>query len=198
MKILPPTEDALVLAAELLRADEVVAYPTETVYGLAVNPRSPKALERLFTVKGRGDGKPVLLIVDDAARLASLVRVLDAAARQCMDAFWPGPLSLLLPAAAGLPTQLTGGKDKVCVRCPGCETARALCRVFGGALTSTSANRAGEAPACSVGALDLDGVALALDGGSLAPSTPSTVYDPATGKVLRAGAIPKTALARLR
>jgi L-threonylcarbamoyladenylate synthase len=186
--MLPPTPENLEFAAGLLRTNEVVACPTETVYGLAVDPFSEVALGRLFAAKGRDDGNPVLLVVDNAAQLSVLAREVSDAARACMDAFWPGPLSLLFPAIAGLPERIVAN-GKVCVRCPACDTARALCRAFGAPLTSTSANRTGELPAVSALAIDLEGVALVLDGGALPPAMPSTVFDPDARAVLRSGAL---------
>lgn len=190
MNFVPPTSAGIAAAAEAIRAGEVVAYPTETVYGLAVDPFNEQALERLVAVKGREEGKPVLLIVaepDQASRLTDGPLTPRAAA--CAAAFWPGPLSLVLPGNPALSRMLLNGEGRVCVRCPSCETARALCRAAGGPLTSTSANRSGEAPARCAAEADLPGVALVLDGGALAPSPPSTVFDPERGIVLREGAV---------
>ncbi|MDQ1257876.1 MAG: L-threonylcarbamoyladenylate synthase, partial [Candidatus Hydrogenedentes bacterium] len=115
-------------------------------------------------------------------------------ARAYAEAFWPGPLSLLLPKAPGLPDALTAGRGEVCVRCPGLDTARALCRAAGSALTSTSANRSGQSPARSLDELDLPGVSIAIDGGTLPPSPPSTVFDPETCRILREGVISEAQL----
>jgi len=189
VKTVPPSPDGLAEAAEALRAGSVVAYPTETVYGLAVDPFSEAAVRRLFEVKGRSDDKPVLLVVADAAQLHSVAAEVSVKAAAYIEAFWPGPLSLLFPKADGLPDLLTAGQPQVCVRCPACVAARDLCRAFGGALTSSSANRSGEAPARSVAALDLPGIALAIDGGTLGPQPPSTVFEPDTGRIVRHGPI---------
>lgn len=196
MKIVPPDAEGIARAAALLRTGGVVAYPTETVYGLAVDPLSPEAVDRLFEVKGREERNPVLLIVDNASQLEAVTASIPDAARPYMDRFWPGPLSMLFPRDPALPEQLTAGGAKVCVRCPANETARALCRAFGGALTSTSANRSGEPPATSVDGLNLPGVDLAIDAGPLPPSAPSTIFDPETGTVLREGAIGTATLKR--
>jgi L-threonylcarbamoyladenylate synthase len=111
-------------------------------------------------------------------------------ARLCMQRFWPGPLSLLLPARSDLEDALVGPSGKVCVRLPALEAARDLCRAFGAPLTSTSANRSGSEPARSVEELDVPGLQAALDGGRLQASSPSTVYDPDEDVVLRQGATP--------
>ncbi len=194
MKTLLPDAAGIALAVEALRRGGVVAYPTETVYGLAVDPFSTEAIARLFTVKGREESNPILLIVSDRSQLPRVTAEVSHAARVYMDTFWPGPLSLLFPRNDHLPDAITAGANKVCVRCPDCAVARRLCEAFGGAITSTSANRSGEEAARSLQEIDLPGVALALDGGRLPHGKPSTVFDPDTGRVLREGAVPTTAL----
>lgn len=194
MRIVPATRSGIAEAIGALQYDEVVAYPTETLYGLAVNPFSGKALARLFEIKGRKAGKPVLLIVADAQQLRQVVAAVPPRAEYYMQRFWPGPLTLLFERAAGLPDAVTASGPRVAVRCPGCDTARELCRVFGGALTSTSANESGRPPARSVGEIALSGVTVAIDGGVLPESAPSTLLDPETGAVLREGAVPREAL----
>ena len=189
MIMVPPDGSGLARAVEALRADEVVACPTETVYGLSVNPFSETALEALFTVKGRDRGKPVLVMVAEAGQLRALVSGVSKKARRCMDAFWPGPLSLLLPAAAGLSALLTGGHAKICVRCTSNSTAKQLCRLFDGPLTSTSANVSGEPPALTADSAVLPGVSVVINGGILSASAPSTVYDPDEDLLLRQGPI---------
>ena len=195
MKLLDCSAAALAEAAEALRAGEIVVYPTETVYGLAVDPFSEAALEKLFAAKGRDDGNPILLIVNDPAQLGAVVREVSPPAKTCMNAFWPGPLSLLFPRNPELPNRLTAGGDRICVRCPASGVARGLCHAFGGAVTSTSANPSGETPAVDLTNFDLPGVATGIDGGALPPSAPSTVYDPDAKRVLRAGAVSEEALA---
>ncbi len=193
MRVLAPSPEAFAEAAQVLRAGGVVAYPTETVYGLAVDPHNADALTRLFEVKGRPDTNPVLLIVDSPLQLDAVALPLSPRARRCAEAFWPGPLSLVLAAVPGLAAAIAPA-GKVCVRCPGSEVARALCNAFGGAVTSTSANLSGEPPATDAAGASLAGVSLVIDGGALPPSAPSTVYDPDTGTVFRAGAIAAEAL----
>ena len=194
MKTVPPTEEGIQEAAGAIRAGDVVVYPTETVYGLAVDPFSETALERLFSAKGRDRGNPILLVVGETAHLERVCGPISAGAAACMKAFWPGPLSLVLPAAAGLPEALLGDNGKVCVRHTSCVAARALCMAFGGAITSTSANRSGESPARALGELVLGGVAVGIDGGRLEASAASTVFDPDEGRVLRQGAVSEEAL----
>lgn len=188
---------AIAQAAESLRTGSIVAYPTETVYGLAVDPFSESALRALMQAKGRPETNPILCVIAGSDQLDRLVAEVSPAARRCIEAFWPGPLSLVLPRAVGVPDLLTAGTEKVCVRCPAHETARALAAAFGGPITSTSANRSGEPAVNALDSLDLEGIALALDAGPLAPSAPSTVYDPDTRRVFREGAVPATAFTGL-
>jgi L-threonylcarbamoyladenylate synthase len=197
MRIVPAAAEGIALAAEAIRRGEIAAYPTETVYGLGADPFSESALMHLFEIKGRDAQNPILLIVAGLDQLEGVAGPLSDRARAYAEAFWPGPLSLLLPKAPGLPDALTAGRGEVCVRCPGLETARALCRAAGSALTSTSANRSGQAPARSLDELDLPGVVIAIDGGLLPPSSPSTVFDPESGRILREGAISEAQLRAL-
>lgn len=172
-----------------LKTDGVVAYPTETVYGLGVNPFSEQALDALFAVKQRDEGRPVLLIVDNLEQLDGVVSNMPETAMRCVNAFWPGPLSLLLPAARRLPTRLTDGNEHICVRCPDHAAARGLCRYWGGPITSTSANVSGHPPATAPEDAALPGVALLMDGGVLHSQMPSTVFEPESGRMLREGPI---------
>jgi L-threonylcarbamoyladenylate synthase len=173
----------------------VVAYPTETVYGLAVDPFQPAAIEALFQAKGRPDANPVLLIVSNECQLDGITGQLSADARACMARFWPGPLSLLLPAAPGQHPAIAPEGGKVCVRCPGLELARMLCDAVGGPVTSTSANLSGEPPATTVDGCATLNLSAILDGGPTGSSVPSTIYDPDERRVLRAGAISANELA---
>jgi len=189
MELLDPSPPSLHRAAEALKAGRVVAYPTETVYGLAVDPFSEEALEELFAAKGRERDQAILLIVGGQEQLKRVVTAISPRAQRYMDAFWPGPLSLLLPKHPDLPDAVAPGREKICVRCPGAEVARRLCEVFGGPITSTSANRSGTPPVQDLRDLDLERVSLGIDAGPLAPSEASTILDPETGAILRQGAI---------
>jgi len=184
-------------AVEALRAGEVIAYPTETVYGLGANPFDAGAMERLFEAKGRDRSNPILLIVASRAQLDRVVSGVSPQALACMDAFWPGPLSILFPRHPSLPDLITAGSDKVCVRCPGHDWARALCEAFGGPVTSTSANRSGSPVVQSLDELDLPGVDLGFDGGTLDSSQASTILDAESGTILREGAISREEIARI-
>ena len=196
MEMLSPSGDALRRAAEALRAGEVVAYPTETVYGLGVDPFQPEALERLFEVKGRETSNAILVIVSGADQLHRVAEKISERAKRYMDAFWPGPLSLLFPRHPALPEAVAPGRDTICVRCPGSPWARGLCEAFGGPVTSTSANRSGEPPVHRLEELKLEGVSIGIDDGPIGDGIPSTILDPESGTVLREGAITEDALRR--
>ena len=189
MKAIAPDDAGIAEALRVISGGGVVAYPTETVYGLAADPFSEEALDTLFRIKARDAAHPVLLIVADASQAIPLAREVSAGTAACMKAFWPGPLSLLLPAVPGIPKRLLDDAGHVCLRCPGHALARDLCRRRGGPLTSTSANLSGMPPARSAEEACLPGVALVLDGGTLDEVAPSTVYDPVSGDLLRAGPI---------
>ncbi len=194
MKIVPPTPEGLAEAAEIIFDGGIVAYPTDTVYGLAVDPFIEEAVERLFEAKGRDNQNPILLVIDDEEDLYDVVGDISDRAAAFIEAFWPGPLSILLPKSPELPEAVTAGEPNVCVRCPDFEIARDLCRVYGGALTSSSANRSGQPPAMSVDELEVPGVDLVIDGGRLPETKPSTVFDPEDFRILRAGAITESQL----
>ncbi len=189
MKVVRSTPQGIEPAANAIKDGRVVAYPTETMYGLGADPFNEQAVRGLFDIKRRPPANPVLVVVSDVAQLDTVVEDVSDLAKACIDEFWPGPLSLLLPRKTTLPGIVTAGLPKVCVRCPGNVTARELCRAVGHAVTSTSANSAGAPPARSISELDLPGLALAIDGGRLEPGPPSTIYDPDAGKVYREGAV---------
>lgn len=184
-------------AAKAIKAGQVVAYPTETVYGLGADPFSEKALDRLFEIKGRDKSNPVLLIAADERQLLEVVAEIPSEARACMEAFWPGPLCLLFPKKRRVPEALTAGSDRVCVRQTSSKIARCLCLEVGHAITSSSANRSGKPPARSASEIELPGLAAIVDGGILPPALPSTIYDPYANRILRAGAIAPGELAKV-
>ncbi len=189
MRVLAPNPDGIAVAAESLRAGGIVAYPTETVYGLGVDPLNEAALTRLFEVKGRDQNQPVLVVIGALAQLDAFAEEVSPRARTLIDRFWPGPLTIVFPARRGLPSRLLGGSTGIAVRWTSCAIAARLCVEFGYGIVSTSANVHGSPPATCVDAIALPGIDVAIDGGELAPSAPSTVYDPETNRVLREGAI---------
>jgi L-threonylcarbamoyladenylate synthase len=196
---------ALPLVAEHLGRDGLLAYPTETVYGLGSAPSVP-ALAALARLKGRSPDKPFLLLVSGRAMAESWGLVLSASARALSDAFWPGPLTLVLPGGEGrLPDQLRGREGGIAVRHTGHAAIARLVAALEYPLTSTSANRPGEPPAPGPDRIAetfrteiAAGTLLVLDGGVLGNVPPSTLVD-CTGpmpRMVREGAIPRAELRR--
>jgi L-threonylcarbamoyladenylate synthase len=182
-------------AAALLRAGGIVAYPTETFYGLGALASRHDALERLAAAKLRPEGKPLPLLAGDLTQVEQVASLVAPLPRRLAERFWPGPLTLVLPAARDLDPLVTAGDDTVAIRIPGSEVARALALAAGGALVSTSANLSGEPPPAEAGALApalrsrLDGV---LDGGATPGGLPSTIVAVSGGtlRCVREGAVP--------
>ncbi len=188
-----PAPHQLRRAARKLRAGGLVAHPTEGVWGLACDPLNPQAVMRLLAAKRRDAAKGLILIAHDAKALAPFVDAKghDAWQRACAD--WPGPVTWLLPANAQAPWWLTGAHASIALRVSAHAASAALCRAFGGALVSTSANVAGRPPAvhgwqvrarfgAHVDAL----VAGALD----TPGIPSAIRDGRSGAVIRGAKTP--------
>ena len=189
------TDEALSHACAVLRAGGVVAFPTETYYGLAVDPFNQAALARLFALKRRSVDKPVLLIVDDPSQLVRLVTEIPPPFAILMERFWPGPLTLVFPGASSLSGMLTGHRGTIGVRVSSHPVARQLVRAFGQPITATSANLSGHPAAVAVsGVLDQLGpeVDAVLDGGETPGGQGSTLLGYQEGKIclIRAGVIP--------
>ena len=182
-----------------LKAGELVVYPTETFYAIGADAVSSSALRRLFGVKGREPGRPVGLIAADAAMAFSVAREVPSVARRLADAFWPGPLTLVMPARDEIADELTG-PDGVGVRVSPNAVARALSAGIGRPITATSANLSGEAPASTLenARTALGGkVKVYLEGGKLTASVPSTVVavNRSGWKMVRVGAISEEQIA---
>ena len=188
---LTPDEEREVAA--LLSEGALVIYPTDTLYAIGCRALDGAAVARLRAAKGREADKPLPVIVADVDQVRSLAARWPAAAQRLADSFWPGPLTLVIPAAPALPAELLTGAGTIAVRVPASEIARALARLAG-PLVSTSANLAGEAPCVTVdqatAAFPL--ATLAFDVGPLdgAPSTIVEMGGPdGRPKVLREGRI---------
>ena len=182
-------EVAAALAA--LRGGQVVAYPTETFYGLGVDAFDAAALERLRALKGRGE-KAISMLIEGEEMLARLCAEVPPRARQLMAKHWPGALTLALPARPGLPEALVAD-GCVAVRQSPHPIARALVAGFGGPVTTTSANRSGEPPATTAAMVRaaLGAGCQVLDGGTTAGGAPSTLARVRGDvvEILRAGAV---------
>ncbi len=139
-----PAPAAVAELAARLRGGAVLAIPTDTIYGLAADARSAAAVQRIFTVKGRDEGKPLPVLVGGREQAEELAASLPAAFAPLAAAFWPGPLTLVLPARPGLPPQLLAGGASIAVRWPRAPIAQALLTACGFPLTATSANRSGQ------------------------------------------------------
>jgi L-threonylcarbamoyladenylate synthase len=181
-------------AIDALRAGDLVVYPTETFYGVAADPSSTSALKRLFAVKGREAAKTVAMIAADTRSAFSLAREVPPIARRLAECFWPGPLTLVLPAAAQIAPELVGSGGGVGVRVSSHPTARALAAGLERPITATSANRAGESPAKSLAdAHEALGrkVKVYLEGGILRTGAPSTVLEVVGDRwrIVREGAV---------
>jgi L-threonylcarbamoyladenylate synthase len=191
--------------AEHLTADRILAYPTETVYGLGSAPTLP-ALDALAALKGRPRGKPFLLLIDGRPMAEQWGLVFPPAAEALAKAFWPGPLTLVLPGGEGrLPDALRGPEGGIAVRHTGHAMVARLVSGLGRPLTSTSANRPGQQPSPGPERIALvfaDEVArgelMILDGGALGHVPPSTVVDCTRPlpTLVREGALPRSELRR--
>ena len=184
---------AIAAAVDVLRRGGIVAYPTDTLYGLAVDPRNDAAVGRLFDLKGRSATSAVPLIAanEDQARAAGQFGDVES---RLARAFWPGPLTIVVPARAGLSPQLLAGATTVAIRVPAHDLARALADGLGFCVSSTSANSSGSAPVADPAALEdaiVAGVDLVLDAGVSPGGPPSTIVEVTKDgvRLVRAGAV---------
>lgn len=179
--------DAIRAAARLLEAGRLVGMPTETVYGLAADAGNPEAVAAIFAAKGRPSNHPVIVHVARDADLSRWVAEVPLEARQLIEAFWPGPLTLILKRAPQVPAAVTGGQDSVGLRCPSHPVAQALLQAFRqgqGGLAAPSANRFGRvSPTTAQHVIDEFGppgagpLAAVLDGGQSEVGIESTIVD---------------------
>jgi L-threonylcarbamoyladenylate synthase len=181
-------------AAAWLRSLGVVAFPTDTLYGLAVDPTSVAAVAAVFDLKGRGVEVALPLVAASTAQVEAWCGPLRGATSALARAFWPGPLSLIFDAPPQAAPAVHGGGGTVAIRVPESRVARGLAAAFGQPVTATSANRSGERPAASIAGLgDLvgDPRVLVIDGGVTPGGAPSTIVDARSGRatLVREGAI---------
>jgi L-threonylcarbamoyladenylate synthase len=200
-RIDPPTTAAIARAADHLRAGLLVAFPTETVYGLGADAANPDAVRAIFAAKGRPADHPVIVHLQHAEDIAQWTRSVPEAAKKLATAFWPGPLTLILPRAPHVSDIVTGGQDSVGLRVPSHPVARALLAAFGGGIAAPSANRFGRISPTTAQhvADDLgDAAASILDGGACAVGIESTIvaFAGEAPVLLRPGGIGVPALSR--
>ena len=193
-KLLPADTVGIAAAAKLLQNGETVAIPTETVYGLAADALNPTAVRRIFEAKGRPADNPLIVHIADIADWETLVTDIPPVARALADAFWPGPLTIILPAAPIVPKITTGGLATVAVRFPAHPVAQAVIKASGCMLAAPSANRSGSpSPTNATRTMDdLRGrIAAVIDGGDADVGVESTVVAVTDGRVclLRPGGI---------
>jgi len=194
-----PDPAALERAVEVLRQGGIVAFPSDTLYGLSCDPANLKALEALFRLKGRPPSRRLPFIAGDAAQARELVSFESETARRLAERFWPGPLSLVLPLSRPDRLAVWPWGKSLAIRVPALQAARELALMAGLPIPATSANLSGRPPVRDPDRLEpaltarLD---LLLDGGPLPESLPSTLIDLTTSppKILRRGAISREAL----
>jgi len=174
-------------AVRLLRSGGLLAHPTEAVYGLACDPLNGPAVSRLLALKQRPADKGLILIAANFAQLRPWVGLDEPQLPPKVRATWPGPHTWLLPAAPAVPWWITGGRQRIAVRLTAHPLAAELCRRFGGALVSTSANRSGRPPARTPLQVRLrcPGVDRILHGPVGGLETPTPIRDPLTGETIR-------------
>ena len=198
----PPTAAEIDHAARLLTAGRLVAFPTETVYGLGANALDTDAVARIYSVKRRPPSSPLIVHVDSIEMAQSLVTAWPESAGLLARKFWPGPLTLVFHSAPQVLPEVTGGSGKIGIRIPRNLFCIRLSELAGCPLTSTSANISGEAVPETVQDIERSlgaGVDLFIDAGVLPRSLPSTVVDVAEGtpRLVREGVIPFEDLQRI-
>ena len=201
IKIAPdrPEMRLIARAVHIMQAGGVIAYPTETFYGLGADAENEAALGKIFGIKGRDAGKPLPIIIGSREELAGLVEEIPAAARLLMEEFWPGALTLVFRASPRLPSRLAAGTGKIGIRVSSHPLAALLAKSLTHPLTATSANPSG-LPSCTraeevIRSLG-DRIDAVLDGGETAGGAGSTILDVTVDPpvLLRAGVIPPALL----
>ncbi len=167
-------------AADIIKNDGLVVFPTETVYGLGANGLSPKAIKKIFEAKNRPQDNPLILHVSDQDQVLDLVKAIPPLAQDCMDMFWPGPLTLIFEKSDLVPDEITAGLDTVAIRMPSNPIARKLIATAGVPIAAPSANLSGKPSPTRLSHVlkDMDGkVDLVSDGGETERGIESTVLD---------------------
>lgn len=189
------TEESLLPAVEILRSGGVVAYPTETFYGLGVDALNPEAIKKIFAIKNREISQPILALIPGKDHLSRYVHAIPKAAFQLIEDFWPGPLTLVFFSSSLIPPILTAHTQKIALRISSHPVAQTLTSMLNTPLTSTSANISGaHSPITSDEVLhQLAGkIDLIVDGGPTSGGMPSTIIDVTFSppQLVREGAIP--------
>jgi L-threonylcarbamoyladenylate synthase len=187
--------EAHLRAARIIASGGTIAFRTDTFYGLGVDPFNPDAVSRIKELKGRDDGKPILVVISDKSVVDRFSSELSHAFKSLSSKYWPGPLTLVVRAKAELPEELTAGTGTIGIRLPDDEKVRTLVDACGGALTATSANLSGTPPASNANEVleaFSDKLDLIIDGGQTLSTKPSSVVDVSGNGVvlIREGVIP--------
>lgn len=199
MKILDDSKETTAVAASIIREGGVVAFKTDTLYGLGVDPLNSAAVQRLKQVKGRDDRKPILVLISDESQLSRFTTPGSLTFEKAIMAFWPGPLTIVTRARPGVPIEITAGTETIGLRLPIVDSVRDFIRQCGGALTATSANLAGKQPSRNVFELMNqfpEGIDLIVDSGEVTATEPSTVLDITSSPVrlIREGVISRNTI----
>jgi L-threonylcarbamoyladenylate synthase len=202
MSIRPDNEETREHAARIIASGGLIAFRTDTFYGLGADPRHTRTVQRIKTIKGRDDGKPILLLIGDMAHVKSLVASEPPLFKVIANHLWPGPLTIVLPANAALSAEVTAHSGTIGLRLPNDDNLRELLMTCGGVLTATSANPSGREPAISalqVAEYFPTGIDLIIDGGVVTVTEPSTVIDVTSDPphIIREGAVPRAELERI-
>jgi tRNA threonylcarbamoyl adenosine modification protein (Sua5/YciO/YrdC/YwlC family) len=192
-----PEPDRIEYIVRCLQSGKVVGIPTDTFYGLAVDPVNLRAVERIYEIKTRLKHKPLSLLVANVGQAYGLAREIDSTFDRLAERFWPGPLTVIVRAGSRLPLRSTANTGNVALRVPDCVIARVIVEGLGQPVTATAANLQG-APECNYAACVRDQIGdripLIVDGGATGRSVPTTIVDLSGGKgswkILREGAIP--------
>lgn len=189
-----PEKSVLTEAAEILKNGGLVAFPTETVYGLGANGLDEKACKRIYEAKGRPSDNPLILTIGDLDGLYKIVGKVTENAKKIIDAFWPGPITLVLPKADCVPETVTGGLDTVAVRYPSNKIARELIKIAGIPVAAPSANSSGKPSPTRASHVEFDlnsKIEMIIDGGAADWGLESTILDVSEDKpvLLRPGAV---------
>ena len=193
------TPQSIRQAADLLHQGELVAFPTETVYGLGADASNPEAVGKIFAAKGRPADHPLIVHIASAAQLSDWAEEVPESALRLAEAFWPGPLTIILNKKARVPLAVTGGQNTVGLRVPANPVALQLLQAFGGGVAAPSANRFGRiSPTLAEHVAEElnDSVACILDGGACSVGVESTIIDLSDGQptILRPGRITRSQL----
>lgn len=189
-----PTPSSIEAAVDALRSGELIAFPTDTYFALGADGLNPEAIDRVFQAKGRMQGNPLPLLIDSIEQLTQLVTRIPDGAADLAERFWPGQLTIVLPASDAVPSSITAGGGTVGLRVPDHPIPRRLARLLGGPITGTSANHSGEPPSVDSHKVAANlgwKVKMVIEGQCGGRTAPSTVIDCTVSpfRIVRDGAV---------